>query len=413
MLAAGPASAQNLPQAGSSDIERIVAVVNDQVISEYDLNLRMSLIVAATGGVSSQEEYQTLRKNVLDSMVDERLQIQEAKQFEIEATDAEINNAITTIARNNNMSRDDFTRYLTSIGSDIRTLRPQIESGIVWQHLIQGRFGAQTQVSEAEVDAVLNRLMESAGEAEYLVSEIFLKVPSIADRDSQRQLAQRLSEQLRNGAPFESLARQFSSATSAAIGGNMGWVMADQVNKAMATELTGMQVGDVSDPIETSDGFYVIRLQDRRKVLGADPLDVQLTLKQITMPFSQDSTEEERTALANRVQTVTANYDICANTAAAAADLGSTSQGDVGTVRLRDLPQNIRTELQELQVGQASKPFAAQNQMQVLIVCGRDEPEVQPPSYQMIENNLVDQRLAMMSRRYLRDLRQDAIIDYR
>src|SRR3546814_5060338 len=131
------------------------------------------------------------------------------------------------------------------------------------------------------------------------------------------------------------------------------------------------------------------------------------------MPFSQDSTEEERAALASRVQTVTAGHDVCTDTAAAAADLGSTSYGDVGKVKLRDLPQNIRAELQGLQVGQASKPFATQSQMQVLIVCGREEPHVEPPSYQAIENSLVDQRLAMMSRRYLRDLRQDAIVDYR
>jgi len=398
---------------GADNIERIVAVVNDQVISEYDLNLRMSLIVAATGGVSSQEEYQKLRKSVLDTMVDELLQIQEAKQFEVEATDSEIDNAITNIARNNNMSRDDFTRYLQSIGSDISTLHPQIESSIVWQQLIQGRFGAQTQVSEAEVDAVLNRLMESAGESEYLVSEIFLQVASSIERDTQRQLAQRLSEQLRNGAPFESLARQFSSAASAATGGSMGWVMADQVNSAMAEELAGMQVGQVSDPIETTDGFYVIRLQDRRKVLGADPMDVQVTLKHITLPFSQDATTQEREALVNRIRTATSQHDNCADTASVAALLNTTSYGDVGKVRLRDLPADIRDNLMDLQVGEASKPFGTATQMQILIVCGREEPKVEPPSYQAIENNLIDQRLAMMSRRYLRDLRQDAIIDYR
>jgi peptidyl-prolyl cis-trans isomerase SurA len=263
------------------------------------------------------------------------------------------------------------------------------------------------------VDAVLNRLMESAGQSEYLVLEIFLEARTALDREEQGQLAERISQQLRNGAPFDSLARQFSAATSAAVGGNMGWVMADQVNQAMADQLAQMDVGQVSDPIETREGYYIVRLQDRRKVLGADPMDIRLTLKHITLPISQDATQQERDALVNRILAVTSRHDNCGDTASAAADLGTTSFGDVGQVTLRDLPANIRSGLQDLQVGEASEPFGTQNQYQVLIVCGREEPNVEPPSYQVVENSLIDQRLAMMSRRYLRDLRQDAIIDYR
>lgn len=433
LISATPATAQqqrpllpNLQSNQSSqttdpnDIQRIVAVVNDQVISAYDLNLRMALIIGSSGGVTSQDEYLKLRKQVLDTMIDEKLEIQEVAQVakkqnakDLVATKDDIDDAIDTIAKNNRMTRQQFEQYLESIGSNISTLRPQIEASIVWPRLISGRYGAQTRVSDEEVETVMKRLMESAGEAEYRVSEIYLTPDIPGDKETTRDLAMRITKQVRAGTPFESLARQFSKAASAANGGDLGWVQADQVSGPIGKALKTMNVGEVSDPIAADNGYYVVRLRDRRRILGVDPMDQQMSVKQITLSTSADATQDETNALKAHVEAVSKDRDGCANTAAIAADLGTSSFGDVGTVRLRDVPQNVRNVLEKLKIGEVSEPFLVGNQMQMLIVCKRQSPKVKPPSFDEIEDRLVNQRLSLIARRYLRDLRSDAIIDYR
>lgn len=407
------AYAQGLLPDDQPDVQRIVAVVNDEVISVYDLNLRLSLILAATGGVNSQEEYITMREDVLSSMVDERLQIQEALNFDLEISEAEIDDSIENLARNNNMSRDDFLNYLASIGSDISSLIPQIESSMAWQRLVEGRFGSNIQVSDTEIDVVLKHMMDNAGEAEYLITEIFLTAGSISEREASADLAVRLAGQLQGNAPFESMVRQFSRATSAAAGGDLGWMQEDQMIPAIAEYIRDMDVGNVSDPIEAGGGYYIIQLRDRRRILAADPMDTELNLTQITLAISQDATEDEIKATIDKVSMTAEGRNGCADIAGLAGDLGTSTYGEVGIVSLRDLPADIRDILQELELGEASTPFFSSGQIQVLFVCDRVEPVVEPPSLDMIENSLTSQRLAMMSRRYLRDLRQDSIVDYR
>ena len=260
---------------------------------------------------------------------------------------------------------------------------------------------------------MMKHLMANAGQSEYLVSEIFLSADTRQQREEQKDLATRLSTQLRAGAPFESLARQFSAAASAANGGILGWVQADQVSAPIAAALEKMDPGTVSDPIAADNGYYIIRLQDRRKILGVDPMDEQMTLKQITATISADATQDERNAFAAHMQQVSADRNACEDTAAIAADIGNATSADVGQVRLRDVPKNIGDQLKDLPIGQASAPVGVGNQLQMLIVCARTAPKVTPPSYDAIESQLVDQRLSLIAQRYLRDLRQDAIIDYR
>lgn len=407
----GQQQAQQTQQATS--VQRIAAVVNDEVITVYDLNERMSLVVAATGGVSSQEEYLQLREEVLRGMVDERLQIQEAAEFDLTISDGEVDKAITQIAQNNNMSREEFEKYLQSIGSDVDSMIPQVRASIAWDELVQGRYGPQVRVSDTEVEAVLERMKNNAGEPEYRVSEIYLILDAQQGRTEAQQTATRIARQIRDGADFASLARQFSDSASAAVGGDLGWVQRSQLVPAVANRIANMDLGEVSDPIRTAGGFYIVRLQDRRKILGADPLDTRFTLKQIAVSVSNQATKEEVTAVRQRVAEVTAGLNDCANVPAAAQELGTQTYGDVGQISARDLPDEVRNAIMDLEIGEASDPLVRGNRVQVLVVCGRESPDVELPSRAQIENRLTNQRLSMVSRRYLRDIRRDAIIDYR
>lgn len=406
--AQAPAPGQEAPS-----VQRIAAVVNDEIITVYGLNERMSLVVASTGGVSSQKEYLQLREEVLRSMVDERLQIQEAQEFDITIADKEVEQAINRLAKQNNMGRQEFEKYLQSIGSDIDSLIPQVRASLAWRRLVNGRYGPQVRVSETEVDAVINRMKNNAGEPEYQVSEIYLINDAQDTMRETRETAARLAKQIRGGASFTSLARQFSESTSAAVGGDLGWVQQGQLDPAVAKAVRNLDIGEVSEPIRTAGGFYIVRLEDRRKILGVDPLETQFTLKQIVVSVSGQAAQKEIAAVKQRVGEVTAGLDSCANVPAAAQEIGTQSYGDVGQVRARDLPPDIRKAIMDLNPGQASRPLVQGNNVRVLVVCGKDAPQAEVPSQSEIENRLTNQRLSMMSRRYLRDIRRDAVIEYR
>ena len=409
-LVAGPAveaAAQNI-------IERIEVLVNDEPISAYDINQRLGLVVAATGGVSSQEELLRLRQQVVRSMVDEKLQLQEALDNEVEISEQDVEQAFVRISQNFNQTPEQFERFLGQSGTTKQALLSQVRAEIAWSDLINRRLRPQIAVGDEEVEQVISRLEDSAGQFEYLVSEIFLIVDNPNKAEEVRATADRAVAQLREGTPFQAYARQFSQAATAAVGGDLGWVAEGRLAPVLDEALSSMEVGDISQPIRAAGGFYVLTMRDRRRILSVDPLDVQLSLKQLYHPFTEESTTEEAEAVLNRLEAELDGMVSCDAVAQYAEATGIEQFGDLGgSLRLRDLPREIQNNIRDLPIGKGSAPIASADGIRVLFVCDRTEPEISLPDFDQVALQLEQQRLSMMARRYLRDLRRDAIIDYR
>jgi len=267
VLAAGGATDAARAQ---SDLFRPAAVVNDDIISVLDLAMRVQLAVVAAGVEDTPEVRRRLTPQVLRSLIDERLQMQEAKRLDISVTDIQVAGALEQIAQQNNMTEGQFLTMLRNRGVIPTTLIDQIRAQIAWQAIIQRRLRPNVVITPEEVEEVASRLTARRGTVERRVAEIFLPIESTALEAEAKANADRLFEELRQGANFAGLARQFSQSGTASLGGDLGWVRDGEMEEELNSVLSQMGPGEVSVPIRTVSGYHILFLRDMRKNEGQD-----------------------------------------------------------------------------------------------------------------------------------------------
>ena len=396
------------------NVRKATAIVNGTVITRTDIDHRMALIRLANDGRIPPEEEQRLRQQVLRNLVDETLQIQAAQADEIKVEQKEIDNYFARYAEGFKQTPQQFAAYLKANGSSADSIKRQIHGEISWARLQRNKIEQFVNVSEEEVQSVIDRLNASRGAQEYKVSEIFLAATPETAAEA-RANAQRIVEQLRQGASFMAYARQFSEASTAAVGGDLGWVRAESLPETLAAAVQQLPVGYVSDPIAIPGGYSVLAVEDTRKVLTADPRDAQLSLKQMSIRFAPGLPRAEIEQRIQGLLQTTQSMGGCGGAEAAAAAIGAeVVQND--QYRARDLPGPLQEELLRLDIGQATKPFGdmAQGRISTLVLCGREDPEtVTTVSREAVHDQLAEARVNLRARRYLRDLRRDAVVDYR
>jgi peptidyl-prolyl cis-trans isomerase SurA len=411
-------SALRLPQNpqlfGSTmpSVIKATAIVNGEIITQTDIDQRLALLAIANGGKIPAEEIDRLRQQVLRNLIDETLQIQAAKTEKITIKDSDIDRTVTRVAGNVKQTPEQLADFLTANGSSIKSLRRQIEGEIAWQRLQRAKIESGVSVGDDEVKAVLDRMNADKGTEEYRVGEIFLS----ATPDTETQVvanAGKILEQLRNGASFQGYARQYSEASTAAVGGDLGWVRPEQLPQPLAAAIRQMGPGAISAPIQVPGGVSIIAVQDTRKILTADPRDAVLSLKQVSIAFPKGTTREQAEPLVVRFAEAARNVGGCGGADKLAADF----HGEIVTsdqVKMRDLPAALQQLMLPMQVGQATQPFGSIDEgIRTLVICGRDEVAANEPTYDDIFNQLNEERVNMRARRYLRDLRRDAVIEFR
>jgi peptidyl-prolyl cis-trans isomerase SurA len=302
--------------------------------------------------------------------------------------------------------------YLTKIGSSPASLKRQILGELSWQRLLRRNIAPFVNVSAEEVNEMIARLEASRGTEEYRLGEIWLSATP-ENRDQVLANIGKIIEQLKAGGSFVGYARQFSESPTAAVGGDLGFVRAEMLPSELSVAAQQMQVGQLIGPIENSGGFSILYLIDKKAVLMADPRDATLSLKQISQDFPKGITEAEaQTRLQAFVQGIQGMRG-CGSAEAAAAAMGATVAASDGIV-MRSLPEAIQGMLMDLQIGQTTPPFGGINEgISVLMLCGRDDPQAAgAPNFDELMAQLEDDRVGKRAQRYLRDLRNDAVIEY-
>jgi peptidyl-prolyl cis-trans isomerase SurA len=393
-------------------VVKATAIVNGEVITQSDIDQRLALMAIANGGQIPADEIEALRQQVLRNLIDETLEIQAAKADKIDVTDRDIDTTLARVAQQNNQTPDQLASYLKDHGSSIKSIRRQIQGEIAWGRLQQKRIENTVSVGDDEVKAVLDRMNASKGTEEYRVGEIYLSAPggNVAQATA---TANQILEQLKQGASFAGYARQYSEASTAAVGGDLGWIRPAQLPPELAAVVTTLQPGQVSSPIAVPGGVSIIAVQDERKVLAPDPRNAVLSLKQVSITFPKGTTREQAEPILNRFSEAARNVGGCGGTDKLASDFN----GDIVSsdeVKLRDLPAALQNIMLPMQVGQATPPFGdIESGVRVLVMCGRDEVDPTAPTYDAVFQQLNEERVNSRARRYLRDLRRDAVIEFR
>jgi len=392
-------------------IVKATAIVNGEVITQTDIDQRVALLAIANGGKVPDEELDRVRQQVLRNLIDETLQIQAAKAAEIKVTEADIDKTVARVAGNVKQTPEQMAEYLKAHNSSIRSIRRQILGEISWRRLQSAKIESGVSVGDEEVKAVIARLEASKGTEEFRVGEIYLSSAGSSD-DQAMANAQRIVEQLRQGASFVGYARQYSEASTAAVGGDLGWIRPEQLPEQIGNIVKTMTPGQVST-VRVPGGISIVAVQDVRKVLTADPRNAQLNLKQVSVTFPAGTTRAAAEPIVARFAKAAQNVGGCGG----AEKLGAEFNGEVvqsDGVVLRDLPPALQEMMVPMQVGQATRPFGSMEEgVRVLVICGRDEVNPSIPTYDQVMAQMSEERVNMRARRYLRDLRRDAVIDFR
>ena len=250
------------------DLFRPAAVVNDDIISVLDLAMRVELTMIAAGVQDTQDVRRRLTPQVLRNLIDERLQMQEAKRLDITVSDEQVATALEQIAQQNNMTEGQFLTMLRNRGVIPTTLIDQVRAQIAWQAIVQRRIRPNVDITQEEVQEVADRLAARRGSIERQVSEIFIPIESTAKEAEAEANANRLFDELRRGANFAGLARQFSQSGTASLGGDLGWVPDGELDEELNSVLAQMGPGEISVPIRTVSGYHILYLRDMRKNEG-------------------------------------------------------------------------------------------------------------------------------------------------
>jgi peptidyl-prolyl cis-trans isomerase SurA len=413
--------------ADKTDSDSIVATVNDESISDYELRQRVALYLALNG-IKQQltpEQHTRIRNQILEVLESEKLQLQEAVKKKITVSPVEVDKRLNNMIEEYHFTIQQLRQNLTEAGASEDALRSQITASIAWQKTVQDQYGDDVNVTDAMADAELARYAEGANKPHYRVLEIFLPVDNPEQNDKVKKDAEEVERQLHQGAAFPMVARQFSQHPTAATGGDMGWVNAGQLAPELDAALAQMQVGALSDPIRSTGGWYVLGLRERQEPLGTKIADVPtgptgpagtLPLARLLFPSGPRPPKDQLEQIMTVATQIQQHYAGCGQLDELHKKMTGTVYMDLGDAKLTDLSPQIQDAMKATRPGEAAAPFLDEAGVELIGRCDK-RIEVKTayvmPTRDQVKDQLFQNQIATMARRYLRDLKRDANIQVR
>lgn len=350
ILVAGAAEARQTP------LDSIVAVVNDEVILASELD-------AAVQNAEQQIRQQqaqlppsaVLERQVLEQMINQRLQVQAARDAGISVDDRTLNQTVRNIARENNVSLDEFRRILERDGYDYAEFREELRREILVTRLRQQRVDSRVQVTEREIERFLSRREQADEDREYHLAHILVGLPNDPSPDQVEEAqaqAERIRAELDEGRSFQDAAVAHSDAPDALEGGDLGWRSPAQVPSVFEEVVGELEPGEYSEPLRSANGFHIVQLIDQR--VGDAEQVTEYRIRQILL---RDATNAQTRLdqLRNRIQR---GEDFAALARSHSDDSDSAPDGgDLGWVTEADVPPAVADVMLGLNEGQVSAPF--------------------------------------------------------
>lgn len=410
-------------QSDSGRSDGVAAVVNDAIITEYDLHQRILLYVSTSGQQPTPDVIAKLRPQILAQLETEQIEIQEARHKNITVSPTDVDKSIERITSDNHLTKEQLADLLAKGGVHMATLRAQIAVQIAWQKTVQDEFQDRINITPQDIDAEMARQMQGINKTHYQVSSIFLAVEN-PDLDAKvLKDAQDIHAQLASGANFGTVARQFSQSPTAAAGGDLGWVYEGQLPSELDAALHKMDIGQVTEPICSTGGYYIMGLRDRAvgaNVVVPDPATLKpvgpLTVAQILLPMPPNTPAQYRDNAMKLATQIHDHINGCDTLPKLASEIHGLVYSDLKAMGLKisDLSPTIQDAINKAGPGEATVPIVAPTGILMMVRCDKRAPEVHKvnlPTRQQVEENLFDDQITMLSRRYIRDLRRNANVE--
>ena len=382
--------------------------------------MRARLLVVFSSLPDTLETRKRITPQVLNTMIDEELKLQEAKRVKFKVENREIDQVLRNIEKNNRLSKGVLKKNLLKQNIDISVLHKRIKASISWRELVKARYGSTIVITDEEIDENITQIKNSEGKPEYLVSDIFLSVEKPEDENKVLTIANRMIEQIKSGAKFSTLAKNFSKSLTAKNGGDMGWKRSGQLDPELDNILTGLKPEQVSQPIRTIEGYYILYLRDQRiarKFGQPDPELATINLQQLVVPISINASKIEIKETINLARQTSSKAKNCSELELASKQIGSPLSGNLGDVKISALGKQQKKLINNLPNMKASEPYRGPEGIMVLMVCRRNEGKTlklnTDDQRNYIKRNLTNERLENFSKQYILELRRNAFLDIR
>ena len=397
---AGAASAQESGP-DSLQLEGVAAIVNDQPISFSDVRQRARMLLLSLGGQQpTQEQVQQITGQALEQLIDERLQLDKAAEFELEVSKEEIDGAVNDMAAQSGITGEALRTQLLSAGVNPVSLEEQMRAELAWNRVMSGLYGSRIRISDNQVDDQLDRLRAASKKTQYRISEIFLYAPDEETRTQAMEAANSIIEQLKAGADFRVAAQRLSSAPTAATGGDMGWVSINDLAPELMPAVEAASGPGLLQPIPVENGVYLLYIQNKR-----EPVEATTKVDLIRL-ITSDPTDEALRAAMDKIT----SCDDVQSVANTTANLRAQPLEDID---IDELGPEGKSLVENAEIGKPTEIFAVPRGLATMYVCRREEGAEALPSREDLKNNLKGRELNMISERELRNLRRDATIIYR
>lgn len=413
------------PGPDNVDTDGIAATVGDVSISEYEVRQRMALFLATSGIRPNKEQLKRIRSQIIVQLENEKLELQEAIKQHISVSRGEVDQQIDRMLSQNHLTLAQLREVLSNAGASEEALRTQLTAQLAWQKTVSAKYQGQIHITPAEVNAELDRYAQGANKPHYLVSEIFIPVDN-PDKDAEAHKdAENVEAQLKSGGDFATVAHQFSQSPSAAAGGDIGWIYEGQLAPELNAALKKMKVHTITPPIRSIGGYYILALRAKQEPMGTKIVnhaevavgpDTTLPLARLLLPLGPSPSKEMLESAMKIATNLRAHFSGCDMLANVPKKLQGAVFMNLGEMKVGDLSPAIQKALAATQSGEAAPPFQSEAGVELIARCDKRvtvQTAYKMPTRQQVEDQLFQEQISAMARRYMRDLRRGADVEVR
>lgn len=398
------------PSLSKEHVAKVAAIVGTDVITTFDLEERMALSISSSGLEGREEVIQELLPQVIKLLIDEKLQEQEAEKLNISVSEEEVIESFNKLEQRNNLPFGELAVVLKKQGTTAEALKKQLRAQLLWQKIVMRKIRPKVKVTDQDVKESIDYISSQKGNTEVDLQEIVLPVDSPEDEDEVIKLASKLLQELRGGADFSAIAKEFSRSFSAVDGGSIGWTKLEQLSRKLVANIRNLEPGNISNSIKVGDRYYIVKLKDRRYVAPLDGYnDVEISMRQALIPFEN---EEVFKPILERVNKEREKVKSCDEFEYFASASGSSVSSDLVTSTIGALNKKVRSVVEDLDIGVVSPAVKSDGGIHVFIVCDKEKSE-NILNKDKIKDELFRQRMDLLTRQYIRNLRRNTYFEIR
>ncbi len=393
------------------ELINIVAVVNDEAITLTDLINRLDLIIITSNLPNTNATRENIADQVLQTLINEKLNYQEAKKLNINVSDSEIKKSINVIEKRNSLPENSLIQTLSENRISPGAIIEQVKAQITWEKIISKIIRPRIKVTENEINNEINIMKSNEEKNEYKYSEIFLNFDQLQKKQKIINTILKIREQL-DTKNFSEIANQMSQSSSAKYGGLVNWTVESSVPKAILETISNMNKDKISEPIVTNTGVFIIKLEEKRKFKLPDL--TKSAVKIATLRYLISPNEENVDSILEENLREIQNINSCEQLDEIRNNSSQKYGGFFGRVLLQTLPKKFKEELEKLKPQERSDLLYTPDGIFILMLCKQNYEKNQEFALQeLIKSKLQNRYFKMMSDRFILNLKRKSLIDIR